>query len=194
MELLAEGAQLAEELRQIVDYTQGGSLARLRINNTRRIGCDVDVCMVIMHVCAVMTILKQSSQICIFYLFSLENTAFFVLFIVFLCSRRWSSFVWNGCRLTNSCVRLPRATDQLTGTGERGGREEAGIIQKTMPMPPLRPCMAVALTTAEGVDAGATTTALDMVGISKNQTLYVQKNHIYSKIMQEVKCLDCLHL
>uniref|UniRef100_A0A3Q2UZT9 FMR1 autosomal homolog 1 n=1 Tax=Haplochromis burtoni TaxID=8153 RepID=A0A3Q2UZT9_HAPBU len=42
VELLAEGAQLAEELRQIVDYTQGGSLARLRINNTRRIGCDVD--------------------------------------------------------------------------------------------------------------------------------------------------------
>lgn len=76
VELLAEGSQLAEELRQIVDYTQGGSLARLRINNTRRTGCDVDVCMVIMHMCGMMTILKQSSQICIFYLFSLEHTAF----------------------------------------------------------------------------------------------------------------------
>ncbi|XP_039457144.1 fragile X mental retardation syndrome-related protein 1 isoform X3 [Oreochromis aureus] len=46
VELLAEGEQLAEELRQIVDYTQGGSLAKLRINSTRRTGCDVDVCMV----------------------------------------------------------------------------------------------------------------------------------------------------
>ncbi|XP_039457143.1 fragile X mental retardation syndrome-related protein 1 isoform X2 [Oreochromis aureus] len=45
VELLAEGEQLAEELRQIVDYTQGGSLAKLRINSTRRTGCDVDVCM-----------------------------------------------------------------------------------------------------------------------------------------------------
>ncbi|XP_039457148.1 fragile X mental retardation syndrome-related protein 1 isoform X6 [Oreochromis aureus] len=43
VELLAEGEQLAEELRQIVDYTQGGSLAKLRINSTRRTGCDVDV-------------------------------------------------------------------------------------------------------------------------------------------------------
>lgn len=76
MELLTEGEQLAEELRQIVDYTQGGSLAKLRINSTRRTGCDVDVCMVIMHVCAVMAVLKQSSQIYIFYLFSLEHTAF----------------------------------------------------------------------------------------------------------------------
>ncbi|XP_025755338.1 RNA-binding protein FXR1 isoform X4 [Oreochromis niloticus] len=42
VELLAEGEQLAEELRQIVDYTQGGSLAKLRINSTRRTGCDVD--------------------------------------------------------------------------------------------------------------------------------------------------------
>ncbi|XP_034386592.1 fragile X mental retardation syndrome-related protein 1 isoform X3 [Cyclopterus lumpus] len=42
MELLAEGQQLEEELRQIVDYTQGSSLARFRICNTRHTGCDVD--------------------------------------------------------------------------------------------------------------------------------------------------------
>ncbi|XP_056270430.1 RNA-binding protein FXR1 isoform X2 [Pseudoliparis swirei] len=41
-ELLAEGQQLEEELRQIVDYTQESSLARFRICNTRHTGCDVD--------------------------------------------------------------------------------------------------------------------------------------------------------
>lgn len=56
MELLAEGQQLEEELRQIVDYTQGTSLARFRISNTRHTGCDVDVCMMIMHVYPVMTL------------------------------------------------------------------------------------------------------------------------------------------
>ncbi|XP_039667583.1 fragile X mental retardation syndrome-related protein 1 isoform X1 [Perca fluviatilis] len=42
VKLLAEGQQLEEELRQIVDYTQGSSLARFRISNTRHNGCDVD--------------------------------------------------------------------------------------------------------------------------------------------------------
>ncbi|XP_030582892.1 RNA-binding protein FXR1 isoform X2 [Archocentrus centrarchus] len=42
VELLAEGQQLEEELRQIVDYTQGSSLARFRINSARLTGCDVD--------------------------------------------------------------------------------------------------------------------------------------------------------
>ncbi|XP_038571101.1 fragile X mental retardation syndrome-related protein 1 isoform X3 [Micropterus salmoides] len=42
VELLAEGQHLEEELRQIVDYTQGSSLARFRISNTRHTGCDVD--------------------------------------------------------------------------------------------------------------------------------------------------------
>ncbi|XP_044054149.1 fragile X mental retardation syndrome-related protein 1 isoform X4 [Siniperca chuatsi] len=42
VELLAEGQQLDEELRQIVDYTQGSSLARFRISNTRHTGCDID--------------------------------------------------------------------------------------------------------------------------------------------------------
>ncbi|XP_032382921.1 RNA-binding protein FXR1 isoform X1 [Etheostoma spectabile] len=42
VELLAEGQQLEEELRQIVDYTQGSSLARFRISNTSHNGCDVD--------------------------------------------------------------------------------------------------------------------------------------------------------
>ncbi|KAK9519668.1 hypothetical protein VZT92_022380 [Zoarces viviparus] len=41
-ELLAEGEQLEEELRQSVDYTKGSSLARFRICNTRHTGCDVD--------------------------------------------------------------------------------------------------------------------------------------------------------
>ncbi|KAM9386351.1 RNA-binding protein FXR1 isoform 2-T2 [Pholidichthys leucotaenia] len=36
VELLAEGQQLEEELRQYVDYSQGDSLARLRINSTSR--------------------------------------------------------------------------------------------------------------------------------------------------------------
>ncbi|XP_042370090.1 fragile X mental retardation syndrome-related protein 1 isoform X3 [Plectropomus leopardus] len=42
VELLAEGQQLEEELRQIVDYTQGSSLARFRICNTKHTGCDGD--------------------------------------------------------------------------------------------------------------------------------------------------------
>ncbi|XP_029286071.1 RNA-binding protein FXR1 [Cottoperca gobio] len=42
VELLAEGQQLKEELRQFVDYTQGSSLARLRINSTKLAGCLVD--------------------------------------------------------------------------------------------------------------------------------------------------------
>lgn len=49
MELLAEGQQLEEELRLIVDYTQRGSLARFRMNKKRHTGCDVDVCTMIMH-------------------------------------------------------------------------------------------------------------------------------------------------
>lgn len=58
VELLAEGQQLEEELKQIVDYSQGSSLARFRISNTRHTGCDVDVCM-FMYVCPVMTHLKK---------------------------------------------------------------------------------------------------------------------------------------
>lgn len=61
MELLAEGQQLEEELRQIVDYTQGSSLARFRICNTRHNGCDVDVCMMITHVYPVMTLHKKKN-------------------------------------------------------------------------------------------------------------------------------------
>ncbi|MEQ2172438.1 hypothetical protein GOODEAATRI_021043, partial [Goodea atripinnis] len=41
VELLAEGQQLEEELRQIVDYTQGGSLARFNINRTRSSGSSL---------------------------------------------------------------------------------------------------------------------------------------------------------
>ncbi|XP_013882877.1 fragile X mental retardation syndrome-related protein 1 isoform X4 [Austrofundulus limnaeus] len=41
-ELLAESQQLEEDLKKVVDYTQGGSLARFRISCTRRTGCDVD--------------------------------------------------------------------------------------------------------------------------------------------------------
>lgn len=50
VELLAESQQLEEELRQILDYTQGTSLARFRMNKKRNTGCDLDVCMMIMHV------------------------------------------------------------------------------------------------------------------------------------------------
>ncbi|XP_036971883.1 fragile X mental retardation syndrome-related protein 1 isoform X3 [Acanthopagrus latus] len=41
-ELLVEGQQLEEELRQIVAVTQGRSLARLRMSNTNHTGYDVD--------------------------------------------------------------------------------------------------------------------------------------------------------
>nr|XP_046246666.1 fragile X mental retardation syndrome-related protein 1 isoform X3 [Scatophagus argus] len=41
VKLLAEGQQLEEELRQIVDYTQGCSLARFRMSK-KRTGCGVD--------------------------------------------------------------------------------------------------------------------------------------------------------
>lgn len=50
VELLAESQQLEEELSQIVDYTQGRSLARFRMNGRRRTGCDVNVCMMSIHV------------------------------------------------------------------------------------------------------------------------------------------------
>lgn len=49
-ELLVEGQQLEEELRQIVAVKQGRSLARLRMSNTSHTGYDVDVCMMIMHI------------------------------------------------------------------------------------------------------------------------------------------------
>uniref|UniRef100_A0A8D3EA96 FMR1 autosomal homolog 1 n=1 Tax=Scophthalmus maximus TaxID=52904 RepID=A0A8D3EA96_SCOMX len=42
VELLAEGEQLEEALKQIVDFTQGTSLARFRISNRTHTGCDVD--------------------------------------------------------------------------------------------------------------------------------------------------------
>lgn len=67
----------------------------------------------------------------------------------------------------NSYARLPRVTDQLTGREGRGGRGEEGIIQTAVPMPPHPPYMAVVPTTVVGVDAEATATALDMVGIFK---------------------------
>ncbi|XP_008404513.1 RNA-binding protein FXR1 isoform X3 [Poecilia reticulata] len=43
VELLAEGQQLDEELRQIAAFAQGSSLARFSVNRTRRSGCSVDV-------------------------------------------------------------------------------------------------------------------------------------------------------
>ncbi|XP_043986526.1 fragile X mental retardation syndrome-related protein 1 isoform X2 [Gambusia affinis] len=42
VELLVESQQLEEELKQIVDYAQGSSLARFSVNRTRRSGCSVD--------------------------------------------------------------------------------------------------------------------------------------------------------
>lgn len=64
----------------------------------------------------------------------------------------------------NSYVRLPRVTAQVTERKAREGKEEEeGIIQITVPMPPLPLYMAVAPTTVEGVGAEATATALDMV-------------------------------
>ncbi len=61
-ELLAESQQLEEELRQFVDYTQGRSLARFRMRHPRHTGCDVDVCMMIMHVYPVMTLFKKKKK------------------------------------------------------------------------------------------------------------------------------------
>lgn len=180
MELLAEGQQLEEELRQIVDYTQGTNLARFRISSTRHTGSVVDVCMIIMmHVYPVMTLKNKyykylQRDLLNFQKHSLFMSYFFFTLIFYLdfygypcvClpSRRLSSFVWNGCRLMNSYVRSPRATDQLTGREETEGREGEGIMQTAVPTP-LHPLyMAVALTMVEGVDAEATATALDMVG------------------------------
>lgn len=67
MELLAEGQQLEEELKQIVDYTQGSSLARLRISSTRHKGCDRDVCMMSMHVNPVMTLSRKFRDLLDFF-------------------------------------------------------------------------------------------------------------------------------
>lgn len=87
-----------------------------------------------------------------FFFFLLKVT------VLFLLSRRWSNFVWRGCRSTNSCDRSPRVTDQLIGSG---GKEEEDLMQTAAPMRPRQPRMAAALTTAEG--AGVEATTLDMV-------------------------------
>lgn len=78
--------------------------------------------------------------------------------VFFLLSRRWSSFVWRGCRSTNSCDRSPRVTDQSIG---RGGKEGAELMQTAVPTRPRLLRMAAALTMAEAADVEAT--ALDMV-------------------------------
>lgn len=156
--LFAEGQQLEEELKQIVDLTQGGSLARFRMSKKRHTGCDVDVCMMITHV----LLLKNMFPACFFVLshfLSLYIYIFTVSFFYFL--RRLSSFVWRGCRLMNSYDRLPRVTDQLT---EKEENEVEAII--TMPMRLHRPFMSLAPTTAVGVDVEATATALDTVEVS----------------------------
>lgn len=49
VKLFAERQQLEEELKQVVDFTQGGSLAGLRMSKRRLAACDVDVCMAITH-------------------------------------------------------------------------------------------------------------------------------------------------
>lgn len=175
MELLAEGQHLEEELRQIVDYTQGSSLARFRISNTRHTGCDVDVCMMypVITLLEKKTISAEELQSHTFSVSCLSFSLIFFLFILIICpisffpSRRLSSFVWRGCRLMNSYVRSPRVTDPLTGREEREGKEEEGIIQMAVRMPPPPLYMAVAPITVEGVGAEATATALDMVGTFK---------------------------
>lgn len=80
--------------------------------------------------------------------------------IFFFLPRRLSSFVWSGCRLTNSYVRSRRVTDQLTEREERG---EELITQTAVPMPPHPLYMPLAPTMVGGVGAEATATALDMV-------------------------------
>lgn len=148
MELLEECQQLEEELSQYVVDTQGSSLARFRINRRMRSGCHVDVCMTEEN-----AFLIPKTGKSIPHTFCCHSSSSFV------CPRRLSSFVWSGCILMNNCVRSPRATDQLTGRGER----EGGTIQTTVPTPPHPLYMAVAPTTVEAVAAEAMATVLDMV-------------------------------
>lgn len=157
--LFAEGQQLEEELKQIVDLTQGGSLARFRMSKKRHTGCDVDVCMMITHV----PLLKNMFPACFFVLphFLSLYIYFFTVFFFFNFLRRLSSFAWRGCRLMNSYDRLPRVTGQLT---EKEENEAEAII--TMPMRLHPPFMSPAPTTAVGVDVEATATALDTVEVS----------------------------
>lgn len=82
MELLAEGQQLEEELQLIVDYTQGGSLARFRMNKKRHTGCDVDVCMTIMHVYPE-TRKKNVSHVFSLLILLLYHCLFFFFFLPF---------------------------------------------------------------------------------------------------------------
>lgn len=164
MELLAEGQQLEEELQLIVDYTQGGSLARFRMNKKRHTGCDVDVCMTIMHVYPETRKKNVSHVFSLLILLLCHCLSFFFSyhFPSFHC-RKLSSFVWRGCRLMKSYGRSPRVTDLLT---EREGieeEEEAAIIQTAVPMPRHPLHTPLAPTTVAGVDAEATATALDMV-------------------------------
>lgn len=60
VKLFAEREQLDEDLKQIMDFTQGGSLAGFRMSKRRLTACDVDVCMVTTD----MLLLKNFSWIC----------------------------------------------------------------------------------------------------------------------------------
>lgn len=81
--LFAEGQQLEEELKQIVDLTQGGSLARFRMSKKGHTGCDVDVCMITTHV----PLLKNMFPACFFVLpHFLSLYIFFLLFPFFFTS------------------------------------------------------------------------------------------------------------
>lgn len=118
-QLLSEGQQLEEQLRQIGEYTRGNSLARFRIYHPRHSGCVVDVCMMSIHGYPVMTLVivlacrrikeSQPHWISLFLacsLFFLDLFLFCTLsnFLSLSHFRRLNSFVWSGCRLMNSCV------------------------------------------------------------------------------------------
>lgn len=175
-----EGQQLEEALTQILDYTQGSSLARFSINRRRRSGYGVDLCMT-MHASTMK--ISASTHFFINSINAYQPVTFFSSYLLifcprlccFVCVRRLSSFVWSGCRLTNSCARSPRVTGQLIGSEANGEREEEGedITQKTVPTPPRLPCEAAAPTTVEGVGAEATASTPDTVLVFRSIKLNI---------------------
>lgn len=136
--------------------------ARFRINKRRHSGCDVDVCMMIVHVN--LETLKKEGFTC--FLFLSFFCLMFLLFSKYFPHRRLSSFVWRGCRLMSSCGRSLRVIDQLTERGKREVKEKA-IIQTAVPTPPHPLYTSLAPTMVVDVDAEAT--APDTVPTTENQ-------------------------